>query len=32
MNNIIELKNFISGLEKLKGEHIIKIITGLRRS
>jgi predicted AAA+ superfamily ATPase len=31
-NNIIIRKNFISELEKLKGEHIIKVITGLRRS
>ena len=32
MNDIIIRENFIDELEKLKGEHIIKVITGLRRA
>lgn len=32
MRRIISRKNYIQQLEKLKDEHIIKIITGLRRS
>ena len=32
MNRIINRKNYIQQLEKLKNEHIIKVITGLRRS
>jgi predicted AAA+ superfamily ATPase len=32
MNNLISRKNYIQQLEKLKDEHIIKVVTGLRRS
>jgi predicted AAA+ superfamily ATPase len=32
MNRIISRKNYIQQLEKLKDEHIIKVVTGLRRS
>jgi len=32
MNNFINRKNYIQQLEKLKDEHIIKVVTGLRRS
>ncbi|MCL2434595.1 MAG: ATP-binding protein [Lentimicrobiaceae bacterium] len=32
MNELINRKNYIQQLEKLKDEHIIKVITGLRRS
>ena len=32
MNDLISRRNYIQQLEKLKDEHIIKVITGLRRS
>ena len=32
MSGIINRKNYIQQLEKLKDEHIIKVVTGLRRS
>lgn len=32
MNKLINRKNYIQQLEKLKDVHIIKIVTGLRRS
>ena len=32
MNNIVFRENFVNLLKKLKGEHIIKVVTGLRRS
>jgi len=32
MNTLINRKNYIQQLKKLKDEHIIKVITGLRRS
>jgi len=32
MNGLINRKNYIQQLEKLKDEHIIKVVTGLRRS
>lgn len=32
MNNLINRKNYINQLEKLKDKHIIKVVTGLRRS
>jgi predicted AAA+ superfamily ATPase len=32
MSGIINRKNYIQQLEKLKNEHIIKVVTGLRRS
>ena len=32
MNTIINRKNYIEQLQKLKDEHIIKVVTGLRRS
>ncbi|MCL2027944.1 MAG: ATP-binding protein [Bacteroidales bacterium] len=32
MSNVINRKNYIQQLEKLKDEHIIKVVTGLRRS
>jgi predicted AAA+ superfamily ATPase len=32
MNNLIKWKYYVQQLEKLCGEHIIKVITGLRRS
>lgn len=32
MRNLINRKNYIHQLEKLKDEHIIKVVTGLRRS
>ncbi|MDR1592746.1 MAG: ATP-binding protein [Prevotellaceae bacterium] len=32
MSNIVIRENFVNELEKLKGEHIIKVVTGLRRS
>jgi len=32
MNSLISRKNYIQQLKKLKDEHIIKVITGLRRS
>ena len=32
MNTIINRENYIEQLQKLKGEHIIKVVTGLRRS
>jgi len=32
MNYLINRKNYIQQLEKLKDEHIIKVVTGLRRS
>jgi len=32
MSNLISRKNYIQQLEKLKNEHIIKVVTGLRRS
>lgn len=32
MNGVINRKNYIQQLDKLKDEHIIKVVTGLRRS
>jgi len=32
MNGFVNRKNYIQQLEKLKDEHIIKVVTGLRRS
>jgi predicted AAA+ superfamily ATPase len=32
MNGLINRENYVRQLEKLKGEHIIKVVTGLRRS
>ena len=32
MSNLIKRKNYIQQLEKLKDKHIIKVVTGLRRS
>ena len=32
MNTVVNRKNYIEQLQKLKDEHIIKVITGLRRS
>jgi predicted AAA+ superfamily ATPase len=32
MNGLISRKNYVQQLEKLKDEHIIKVVTGLRRS
>ena len=32
MNILINRKNYIQQLERLKDEHIIKVVTGLRRS
>ena len=32
MNSLVHRKNYIQQLEKLKDKHIIKVITGLRRS
>jgi len=32
MKDLISRKNYIQQLEKLKNKHIIKVVTGLRRS
>jgi len=32
MSGLITRKNYIQQLEKLKDKHIIKVVTGLRRS
>jgi uncharacterized protein len=32
MNHLINRQNYIQQLEKLKDKHIIKVVTGLRRS
>jgi len=32
MSDLINRRNYIEQLEKLKDEHIIKVVTGLRRS
>ena len=32
INDLINRKNYLQQLDKLKDEHIIKVVTGLRRS